>query len=60
MLKKFAIRARAVNRRGLTVFVRHEVTATSTKEAAAEFRRLVTENGFSYINIFSITEVFHV
>ncbi|HGP2813740.1 TPA: hypothetical protein ACLGW6_001875 [Salmonella enterica] len=58
-LKKFRINGRAVNKRGLTVGITQDVTATSDKEAVAEVTRLTTVKGFSHIRIVLVREVFH-
>ncbi|EBV5083845.1 hypothetical protein ID80_000609 [Salmonella enterica subsp. enterica serovar Ball] len=59
LLKTFRIHGRAVNKRGLTVGITQDVTATSDKEAAAEVTRLTTAKGFSHIRIVYVREVFH-
>ncbi|EAS0615603.1 hypothetical protein E8Q24_25315 [Salmonella enterica] len=58
-LKTFRINGRAVNKRGLTVGITQDVTATSDKEAVAEVTRLTTVKGFSHIRIVLVREVFH-
>ncbi|HCL5348567.1 TPA: hypothetical protein N3A45_003369 [Salmonella enterica subsp. salamae serovar [1],40:z35:e,n,x,z15] len=58
-LKTFRINGRAVNKRGLTVGITQDVTATSNKEAVAEVTRLTTVKGFSHIRIVLVREVFH-
>ncbi|ECG5980401.1 hypothetical protein E1927_14125 [Salmonella enterica subsp. enterica serovar Newport] len=58
-LKTFRINGRAVNKRGLTVGITQDVTATSDKEAVAEVTRLSTVKGFSHIRIVLVREVFH-
>ncbi len=58
-LKTFRINGRAVNKRGLTVCITQDVTATSDKEAVAEVTRLTTVKGFSHIRIVLVREVFH-
>lgn len=58
-LKTFRINGRAVNKRGLTVGITQDVTATSDKEAVAEVTRLTTIKGFSHIRIVLVREVFH-
>ncbi|HCM1914242.1 TPA: hypothetical protein N3A33_000046 [Salmonella enterica subsp. salamae serovar 28:r:e,n,z15] len=58
-LKTFRINGRAVNKRGLTVGITQNVTATSDKEAVAEVTRLSTIKGFSHIRIVLVREVPH-
>ncbi|ECI4008962.1 hypothetical protein DN310_06355 [Salmonella enterica subsp. salamae] len=58
-LKTFRINGRAVNKRGLTVGITQDVTATSDKEAVAEVTRLTTVKGFSHIRIILVREVNH-
>lgn len=58
-IKTFRINGRAVNKRGLTVGITQDVTATSDKEAVAEVTRLTTVKGFSHIRIVLVREVFH-
>lgn len=58
--KTFRINGRAVNRRGLTVGITQDVTATSDKEAVAEVIRLTTVKGFSHIRIVLVREVIYV
>ncbi|EOV0287730.1 hypothetical protein ACOIPX_001085 [Salmonella enterica] len=58
-LKTFRINGRAVNKRGLTVGITQDVTATSDKEAVAEVTRLTTVKDFSHIRIVLVREVFH-
>ncbi|EAS0613655.1 hypothetical protein GL503_27025 [Salmonella enterica] len=58
-LKIFRINGRAVNKRGLTVGITQDVTATSDKEAVAEVTRLTTVKGCSHIRIVLVREVFH-
>ncbi|ASD86213.1 hypothetical protein Q9W35_001733 [Salmonella enterica] len=58
-LKTFRINGRAVNRRGLTVGITQDVTATSDKEAVAEVIRLTTVKGFSHIRIVLVREVIY-
>lgn len=58
-LKIFRINGRAVNKRGLTVGITQDVTATSDKEAVAEVTRLTTVKGFSHIRIVLVREVNH-
>ncbi|EBC1279113.1 hypothetical protein G6T08_002049 [Salmonella enterica] len=58
-LKTFRINGRAVNKRGLTVGITQNVTATSDKEAVAEVTRLTTVKGFSHIRIVLVREVNH-
>ncbi|EKA9380105.1 hypothetical protein OMW06_003057 [Salmonella enterica] len=58
-LKIFRINGRAVNRRGLTVGITQDVTATSDKEAVAEVIRLTTVKGFSHIRIVLVREVIY-
>ncbi|EKQ0890363.1 hypothetical protein P4Q63_001810 [Salmonella enterica] len=55
--RTFRINGRAVNRRGLTVGITQDVTATSDKEAVAEVIRLTTVKGFSHIRIVLVREV---
>ncbi|ECJ2932036.1 hypothetical protein FN906_11130 [Salmonella enterica subsp. enterica] len=59
-LKTFRINGRAVNKRGLTVGITQDVTATSDKEAVAEVTRLTTIKGFSHVRIVLVREVSHV
>lgn len=59
-IKTFRINGRAVNKRGLTVGITQDVTATSDKEAVAEVTRLTTVKGFSHIRIVLVREVSHV
>ncbi|ECC0573793.1 hypothetical protein FMO87_19535 [Salmonella enterica] len=59
-LKTFRINGRAVNKRGLTVGITQDVTATSDKEAVAEVTHLTTVKGFSHIRIVLVREVNHV
>ncbi|EKY8314482.1 hypothetical protein RDV16_002911 [Salmonella enterica] len=56
-LKMFRVNGRAVNKRGLTVGITQDVTATSDKEAVAEVIRLTTAKGFSHIRIVLVREV---
>ncbi|EHI7336379.1 hypothetical protein J9D77_002834 [Salmonella enterica] len=56
-LKTFCVNGRAVNKRGLTVGITQDVTATSDKEAVAEVIRLTTAKGFSHIRIVLVREV---
>ncbi|EBA8057214.1 hypothetical protein CBX53_21395 [Salmonella enterica] len=56
-LKMFRVNGRAVNKRGLTVGITQDVTATSDKEAVAEVIRLTTTKGFSHIRIVLVREV---
>lgn len=58
-LRTFRINGRAVNKRGLTVGITQDVTATSDKEAVAEVTRLTTVKGFSHIRIVLVREVNH-
>ncbi|ECF5936649.1 hypothetical protein FNI43_17275 [Salmonella enterica subsp. diarizonae] len=58
-LKTFRINGRAVNRRGLTVGINYDVTATSDKEAVAEVIGLTTVKGFSHIRIVLVREVIY-
>ncbi|EEL9738980.1 hypothetical protein UJ79_00505 [Salmonella enterica subsp. enterica serovar Muenchen] len=58
-LKTFRINGRAVNRRGLTVGITQDVTATSDKEAVAEVIRLTTVKGFYHIRIVLVREVIY-
>ncbi|EKC8736656.1 hypothetical protein OQE25_004488 [Salmonella enterica] len=58
-LKTFRVNGRAVNRRGLTVGITQDVTATSDKEAVAEVIRLTTVKGFSHIRIVLVREVIY-
>ncbi|EHG4044213.1 hypothetical protein J4486_002656 [Salmonella enterica] len=57
--RTFRINGRAVNRRGLTVGITQDVTATSDKEAVAEVIRLTTVKGFSHIRIVLVREVIY-
>ncbi|EOV0286483.1 hypothetical protein ACOIP5_005536 [Salmonella enterica] len=57
--RTFRVNGRAVNKRGLTVGITQDVTATSDKEAVAEVTRLTTVKGFSHISIVLVREVFH-
>lgn len=57
--RTFRINGRAVNKRGLTVGITQDVTATSDKEAVAEVTRLTTVKGFSHIRIVLVREVNH-
>ena len=59
MLKIFRVNGRAVNRRGYTVGITQNVSATSDKEAVAEVIRLSTILGFSQIRIVLVCEVHH-
>ncbi|EIM2850517.1 hypothetical protein LRU46_004564 [Salmonella enterica] len=56
-IKMFRVNGRAVNKRGLTVGITQDVTATSDKEAVAEVIRLTTTKGFSHIRIVLVREV---
>lgn len=58
-LKTFRVNGRAVNKRGLTVGITQDVTATSDKEAVAEVIRLTTVKGFSHIRIVLVREVIY-
>ncbi|EFT6060295.1 hypothetical protein HVD89_002023 [Salmonella enterica] len=58
-LKMFRVNGRAVNKRGLTVGITQDVTATSDKEAVAEVIRLTTVKGFSHIRIVLVREVIY-
>lgn len=57
--RTFRINGRGVNRRGLTVGITQDVTATSDKEAVAEVIRLTTVKGFSHIRIVLVREVIY-
>lgn len=55
-LKTFRINGRAVNKRGLTVGINYDVTATSDRNAVAEANRLATANGLKHIRIVYVRE----
>ncbi|EBQ4836482.1 hypothetical protein T061_17105 [Salmonella enterica subsp. arizonae] len=54
--KTFRINGRAVNKRGLTVGINYDVTATSDRNAVAEANRLATTNGLKLIRIVYVRE----
>lgn len=54
--RTFRINGRAVNKRGLTVGINYDVTATSDRNAVAEANRLATANGLKHIRIVYVRE----
>lgn len=54
--RTFRINGRAVNKRGLTVGINYDVTATSDRNAVAEANRLATTNGLKHIRIVYVRE----
>ncbi|EBW2619872.1 hypothetical protein DIR59_13585 [Salmonella enterica subsp. enterica serovar Muenchen] len=54
--RTFRINGRGVNKRGLTVGINYDVTATSDKDAVAEASRLATINGLKHIRIVYVHE----
>lgn len=54
--RTFRINGRAVNKRGLTVGINYDVTATSDRNAVAEANRLATTNGLKLIRIVYVRE----
>ncbi|AXD69892.1 hypothetical protein ABC356_002532 [Salmonella enterica] len=54
--RTFRINGRGVNKRGLTVGINYDVTATSDKDAVAEASRLAIINGLKHIRIAYVHE----
>ncbi|EAY3715488.1 hypothetical protein FGS56_10410 [Salmonella enterica] len=54
--RTFRINGRAVNKRGLTVGINYDVTATSDRNAVAEANCLATTNGLKHIRIVYVRE----
>lgn len=54
--RTFRINGRAVNKRGLTVGINYDVTATSDRNAVAEANRMATTNGLKHIQIVYVRE----
>lgn len=54
--RTFRINGRAVNKRGLTVGINYDVTATSDRNVVAEANRMATTNGLKHIRIVCVRE----
>ncbi|EKS3671552.1 hypothetical protein QL374_004207 [Salmonella enterica] len=54
--KTFRVNGWGVNKRGLTVGINYDVTATSDRNAVAEANRLATTNGLKHIRIVYVRE----
>ncbi|EAN8506663.1 hypothetical protein GNM54_14015 [Salmonella enterica] len=54
--RTFRVNGWGVNRRGLTVGINYDVTATSDRNAVAEANRLATTNGLKHIRIVYVRE----
>ncbi|HID4130310.1 TPA: hypothetical protein ACXE8V_000595 [Pluralibacter gergoviae] len=57
MLNHFRITGYGVNKRGLTIGIRYEVTSTDAKAATAHAMLQAQREGFSHVRITRVQEV---